>query len=87
MCVCLCVCVCVFVCVCVCVCDVCVCEEGRRMNHRYSSLISMDEQSITHTCKSSILYSNRLKEVGRPTFNYSCSIHLKREGVFHIDYG
>ena len=32
----------------------------------------------------SILYSNRLKEAGRPTFNYSCSIHLKR--VFQIDY-
>ena len=40
-----------------------------------------DEQSITHTCMPSILYSNRLKEAGRPTFNYSCSIHLKREGV------
>ena len=62
-------------CVCVCMC-VCVCEEGRRMNRA----------SHTHLCHLSYTAIG-LKEAGRPTFNYSCSIHPKREGVFHIDYG
>ena len=46
--------------------DMSAVEEGRSK----SKLVEEDEQSITHTCMPSILYSNRLKEAGRPTFKH-----------------